>query len=181
MAHRTDTECPGRVVLTEEQIRVRVRELGAEISRDYAGTSLVVIGILTGAALFVADLVRSITIPVEIDFIAAASYGKQTESSGEVRILKDLGRSVHGRDLLIVEDIVDTGLTLRYLLQMLLARGPASVKSCALLDKPSRRRVEVRADYTGFTIPDTFVVGYGLDHAGLYRNLPYIAELGPQG
>ena len=170
-------ESLGEVLLDSETIRKRVRELGAQIAADYRGKNPHLIGILKGASIFHADLVRAIDLGLSIDFIAVGSYGASTESSGEVRILKDLDESVEGKDVLLVEDILDTGLTLNYLLQMLGSRGPSSVKVVALLNKPSRRKIQVRADYVGFDIPDHFVVGYGLDFNQRYRNLPYIATL----
>src|SRR2546425_106021 len=170
-------EVLGEVLLDAATIRMRVQELGALITKDYRGKNPHLIGILKGASVFHADLVRAIDLVVSVDFIAAGSYGTSTKSSGEVRILKDLDESVEGKDVLLVEDILDTGLTLNYLLQMLGSRGPSSVKVVALLNKPSRRKVEARADYVGFDIPDQFVVGYGLDFNQRYRNLPYIAIL----
>jgi hypoxanthine phosphoribosyltransferase len=165
------------VLLDAETIRRRVEELGVEIGRDFEGKTPVLVGVLTGAALFLSDLVRNIPLPVELDFVAVSSYGESTRSSGEVRIVKDVGHPVEGRDILIVEDIVDTGLTLRYLIETIQARRPASVSTCVLLDKPARRVVDVPVRYKGFEIEDRFVVGYGLDHAGRYRNLPYIGVL----
>ncbi len=152
-------------------------ELGSQISRDYAGRDLVMVGVLRGAVVFIADLLRSLDIACEIDFMAVSSYGSSRDSSGVVRILKDLDDSITGRDVLIVEDIVDSGLTLNYLIRNLRARDPGSLEVCALLTKPERRRVDVPIRYTGFEIPNTFVVGYGLDHAQRYRHLPYVAEL----
>ncbi len=154
-------------------------ELGAGIAADYAGKELVLVGVLTGAVTFLADLIRHIDIPLELDFVAAASYGRATSTSGEVRLLKDLSHPIEGKHVLLVEDIVDTGLTLRYLMELLQTRCPATLASCALLDKPSRRQVEVEVKYTGFQIEDQFVVGYGLDAAGFHRNLPHIAILNP--
>ncbi|MCS7191736.1 MAG: hypoxanthine phosphoribosyltransferase [Armatimonadetes bacterium] len=165
------------VLLTEEQIQRRIAELGAQISADYAGKELHLIGVLRGAIMFMADLMRHITIPCSCDFIAIASYGMDTKSSGVVRILKDLDDSIQGRYVLIVEDIVDTGLTLNYILNLIRSRNPASAKVCAFLDKPDRRIVPVEIHYLGFTIPNMFVVGYGLDYAQKYRNLPYIGVL----
>lgn len=166
------------ILLSADDIQTRVSELGAEISRDYPDheESLLLVGVLKGAALFLADLVRAIDRPLEFDFVAIASYGAATRSSGEVRVLKDLEAAVSGKHVIIVEDILDTGLTLRfsYLIESLKARQAASVKVCVLLDKPSRRRVEVPVDYCGFVIEDRFVVGYGMDYAETYRNLPYI-------
>ncbi len=152
-------------------------ELGSEISGDYADRDLVMVGVLKGALIFMADLMRELTVPCEIDLMAVSSYGSATESSGVVRILKDLDTSIDGRDVLIVEDIVDSGLTLQYLLRNLSARGPASVEVCALLTKPERRRVDIPIRYVGFEIPDRFAIGYGLDHAQRYRNLDYVAAL----
>jgi len=170
------------ILITEELLRARIRQLGKEISRDYGGKPLLLVGILKGAAVFLADLIRAIDTPVDYDFIAISSYGKDTRSSGEVHFKKDLDADVAGRDVLIVEDIVDTGWTLRlsYITEKLLARNAASVKICALLDKPSRREVEVGIDYCGCVIEDRFVVGYGLDWGGRYRNLPYIGVLKPE-
>src|SRR6266567_554661 len=166
------------VLLSAEAIQARVSELGAQISKDYPDHNepLLLVGVLKGAALFLADLVRAIDRPLEFDFVAIASYGAATRSSGEVRVLKDLESAVSGKHVIIVEDILDTGLTLRfsYLIESLKARQAASVKVCVLLDKPARRRVEVPVDYRGFVIEDRFVVGYGMDYAETYRNLPYI-------
>jgi hypoxanthine phosphoribosyltransferase len=167
------------VVLTEEQVRERVRELGGEISRDYAGRSVLLIAVLRGAALFMADLAREITVPVELDFMAVSSYGSATKSSGVVRILKDLDETIEGRDVLVVEDILDTGLTLKYLLKNLASRRPASLEIVSLLNKEGKQRVPISCKYVGFTIPDEFVVGYGLDFAERYRNLPYVGILKP--
>jgi hypoxanthine phosphoribosyltransferase len=168
------------VLLDADTIHRRVVQIGAEIGRDFQGTTPVLVGVLTGAALFLADLVRNIPTQVELDFVAVSSYGESTRSSGEVRVVKDVGHPVEGRDILIVEDIVDTGLTLRYLIETLHARRPASVSTCVLLDKPTKRLVNVPVRYRGFEIEDRFVVGYGLDYAGLYRNLPYIGVLPSQ-
>lgn len=165
------------ILLSQETIQRRVEEIGRQISRDYAGRELVVVGVLTGSVLFLADVIRHITVPMELDFVAMSSYGTETKSSGEVRLIKDLGHPVHGKHVLVAEDIVDTGLTLRYLLETIHARQPASVSTCVLLDKPSRRQVDVQVDYRGFEIEDRFVVGYGLDYAGRYRNLPYIGVM----
>ncbi|MDF9407935.1 hypoxanthine phosphoribosyltransferase [Pelotomaculum isophthalicicum JI] len=169
-----------KILLTEEQIKLQVTKLGRQISQDYANKEILVVGILKGAMVFLADLVRKITIPTYFDFVAVSSYGSSTKSSGVVRILKDLDRSIQGRHILIVEDIIDSGLTLNYLSDNLSSRGPASIKLCALLDKPSRRIEPVNIDYCGFTIPDEFVVGYGLDYNERYRNLPYIMILSPK-
>lgn len=157
-----------------EDITRRVKEMGEEISRDYAHKDLVVVGILKGAVVFMSDLIREITIPLEVDFMATSSYGDATESSGVVQLIKDLDTAIEGRDVLIVEDIIDTGLTLSYLTQLMNSRKPASVKTASFLDKPSRRRIEFTPDYVGFSIPDHFVVGYGLDVNSKYRQLPYI-------
>jgi hypoxanthine phosphoribosyltransferase len=165
------------VLLSEEQIRSRIKALGAEITRDYAGRNPLLIGVLKGACFFLSDLLRAIDIRLSIEFIAISSYGSSTRTSGEVRILKDLDVPIEGRDIIVVEDIVDTGLTLSYLLANLKSRGAASVKLVALLDKYDRREREVQIDYLGFQIPDHFVVGYGLDFAERYRNLPFIAVL----
>ena len=164
-------ESVGPVLLDTQTIQKRVMELGARIAEDYRGRKPLLIGILKGASIFHADLVRAIDLELSFDFIAVASYGDLTKSSGEVRILKDLDESVEGKDVLVVEDIVDTGLTLQYLLQSLRTRNPESVKIVALLSKPSRREIEVPVDYIGFEIPDEFVVGYGLDYNQQYRNL----------
>jgi hypoxanthine phosphoribosyltransferase len=173
---------PQRVLLSEDQIRARVKELGEQISRDYAGQPLLLVGILKGAVVFLSDLIRHIDCPLDYDFVAISSYGTETRSSGVVRLLKDLDAGVEGRHVIIVEDIVDTGWTLRlsYLRENILARKAASVKVCALLDKPSRREVDVGVDYCGFVIEDHFVVGYGLDYNGKYRNLPYVAIMEPE-
>src|SRR3954470_2877766 len=167
----------GEILVQADDLQHRVRQLGAEISRDYAGRDLLLIGVLKGAVFFLSDLMRQIEIPCEVDFMAVASYGSATESSGVVRILKDLDTPIEGRNILIVEDIVDSGLTLQYLLRTLEARGPASLEVCALLTKPSRRTVDLPGRYTGFEIPDKFAIGYGLDYAERYRNLPYVAAL----
>ena len=151
--------------------------LGEEISRDYEGRDLFLVGVLKGAVFFLSDLMRAISVPSEVDFMAVASYGSSTDSSGVVRILKDLDASIEGREVLIVEDIVDSGLTLSYLLRTLKARDPKSLEVCALLTKPERRKVDLPIRYVGFEIPNRFVVGYGLDHAERYRNLPYVAAL----
>lgn len=167
----------GEVLISSEQLELRIQQLGSEISRDYAGKDLVIVGVLRGAVVFIADLLRQLEVPCEIDFMAVSSYGSSRDSSGVVRILKDLDDSITGRDVLIVEDIVDSGLTLNYLMRTLRARDPASLEVCSLLTKPERRRVEVPIRYTGFEIPNTFVVGYGLDHAQRYRNLDHVASL----
>jgi hypoxanthine phosphoribosyltransferase len=167
----------GEILVSAEDLERRVAELGAEISRDYEGRDLVMIGVLKGAVLFLGDLMRELTVPCEIDFMAVLSYGSSTDSSGVVRILKDLDSSIEGRDVLLVEDIVDSGLTLHYLLKNLKARNPASLEVCALLTKPERRRIELPIRYVGFEIPNRFAIGYGLDHAQRYRNLRYVAVL----
>jgi hypoxanthine phosphoribosyltransferase len=167
----------GEVLIDEAALRQRVAALGEEISSDYDGRDVLLVGVLKGAVFFLSDLMRHISIPCEVDFMAVASYGSATDSSGVVRILKDLDAAIEGRDVLIVEDIVDSGLTLKYLLRNLGARGPASLEVCALLTKPERRKVELRAQYVGFEIPNKFVIGYGLDFAERYRNLPYVATL----
>ncbi|HID07158.1 MAG TPA: hypoxanthine phosphoribosyltransferase [Armatimonadetes bacterium] len=168
------------ILITAEQIQERVAQLGAEISRDYEGKDPLLVGVLRGAAVFLADLVRHITVPVSYDFVAISSYGLDTKASGVVRIVKDLDDSIQSRHVLIVEDIVDTGLTLNYILKMIKARNPASVRVCALLDKPARRKIPVEIHYLGFTIPNKFVVGYGLDFGQHYRNLPYVGVLRPE-
>lgn len=165
------------IILDEDTLRCRVAEMGRQITRDYAGKDLVLIGVLTGAAVFLADLIRYIELPLEVDFVAVSSYGNATRSSGEVRLIKDLGHPIQGKHVLVAEDIIDTGLTLKYLLEVLHARQPASVACCVLLDKPSRRLTDVSVAYRGFVIDDRFVVGYGLDAAGRYRNLPFVGVL----
>lgn len=174
-------EYPGEyirdILLTREQIQARVFEMGQTLSKDYAGKNPLFICILKGATLFHSDLIRNIDIPLSVDFIAVGSYGASTHTTGEVKLIKDLDCSITGRHVLIVEDIVDTGLTLTYLKHLLENRDPATVRICALLSKPSRRKVEVAVDYQGFEIPDVFVVGYGLDYAERYRNLPDIGVL----
>ena len=168
-----------RVLLSEEQLRQRVRELGEEISKEYAGKEILMIGVLRGAVMFMADLARAITVPVMIDFMAVSSYGTSTSSSGIVRILKDLDEEVAGKHVLIVEDIIDSGLTLSYLVDNIKSRQPASVRICTLLNKPERRKVDLEVNYNGFAVPDEFVVGYGLDYAEKYRNVPFIGILKP--
>ena len=167
----------GEVLVSAEDLQRRVRELGEQISRDYAGRTLLLVGVLKGAVFFLSDLMRFISIPVEIDFMAISSYGDSTDSSGVVRILKDLDAAIEGRDVLIVEDIVDSGLTLQYLLRNLGSRNPRTLEVCALLMKPERRKVDLPTRYVGFEIADRFVVGYGLDYAERYRNLPFVAAL----
>lgn len=170
------------VLVTREEIENRIRELGAEIARDYAGLNPLLVGVLKGACTFLSDLMRAADIPLSVEFMAISSYGAEMRTSGEVRILKDLDVAIEGRHILVVEDIVDTGLTLSYMLANLKSRGAASVKLAALLDKFERRQKEVPIDYLGFKIPDKFVVGYGLDFAERYRNLPFVAVLkNPEG
>lgn len=166
-----------KVLLTEETLARRISEMGTELTRDYRNRDLFVIGVLKGANIFMSDLIRRIELPLHIDFMAVSSYGMSTESSGTVRILKDLDFSIEGKDVLIVEDIIDSGLTLNYLMKILMERKPASLRICTLLDKPDRRRVDIPVDYCGFQIPDAFIVGYGIDYAEKYRNLPYVAVL----
>jgi len=167
----------GEILLEEDAIQTRIRELGHEISSDYAGRELLLVGVLKGAVFFMADLMRAITVPCEIDFMAISSYGASTDSSGVVRILKDLDINIEGRHVLVVEDIVDSGLTLSYLVRNLESREPASLEVCSLLTKPARREMEVDIRYVGFEIPNRFVIGYGLDFAERYRNLPYVGVL----
>lgn len=167
------------VLISEEQLTAKVREMGRQLAEEYARENPIFVGVLNGAVMFISDLARACPIPLSIDFMDVSSYGSGTRSSGVVRILKDLDRTIEGRHVLIVEDIVDTGLTLSYLVQSLEARRPASIRVCALLDKHERRVADVRLDYTGFQIPDEFVVGYGLDFRDLYRNLPYVGVLKP--
>ena len=167
----------GEILVEADALNRRVCELAQEISRDYDGRDLVLIGVLKGAVFFLSDLMRQLTVPVEVDFMAVASYGTATKSSGVVRILKDLDAVIEGRDVLIVEDIVDSGLTLQYLLRNLAGRNPRSLEVCALLIKPERRKVELQTRYVGFEIPNRFAIGYGLDHGERYRNLPYVAAL----
>lgn len=168
------------VLISEEKLAARIKELGEQITADYAGKEILAIGVLRGAVLFMADLTRAIKVPVAIDFMAVSSYGAGTSSSGVVRILKDLDEDIEGKHVLIVEDIIDSGLTLSYLLENIKSRKPASLKLCTLLNKPERRKAEVHIDYNGFTVPDYFVVGYGLDYAEKYRNLPFIGILKPE-
>ncbi|HXX60327.1 MAG TPA: hypoxanthine phosphoribosyltransferase [Candidatus Sulfotelmatobacter sp.] len=169
------------VLITEAQVRAKVAEMAAELSRDYADRDLTLVSVLKGSLPFMADLMRALTIPVQIDLMEVSSYGgTSTETSGLVRILKDLSSSVQGRDVVIVEDIIDTGLTLNYLQRYLRGKNPASLRICTLLDKPARRLAPIEIDYRGFTIPDRFVVGYGLDYGEFYRNLPYIGVLKPE-
>lgn len=168
------------ILISEEEIARKVKELGKQLTEDYKGKDLLIVGILKGCMLFLSDLVRAIDLPLTMDFMVVSSYGTATKSSGVVRILKDLEKEIEGKDVLIVEDIVDTGLTLSYLIENLKTRNPNSVKVCTLLDKPDRRKSQVELSYIGFTIPDEFVVGYGLDYAEVYRNLPFVCVLKPE-
>ena len=169
-----------KILFSEKELKERVAQLGEQITRDYEGKAPVLASVLRGSYIFMADLSRQIKLPLTIDFMAVSSYGSGTTSSGQVEIKKDLSDSIEGKDLIIVEDILDSGNTLYYLLDVLRARKPASIKLCTLLDKPERRAKPITADYTGFTIPDAFVVGYGLDYDEKYRNLPYIGILKPE-
>lgn len=168
------------VLFTEEQLDRRVREIAAQIEKDYEGEEIMLIGVLRGSFVFMADLSRRIDLPCTLDFMAVSSYGKGTSSSGQVQITKDLSSDITGKHIIVVEDILDSGNTLSYLLKLLEQRNPASIRLCTLLDKPERRVKEVKVDYSGFTIPDAFVVGYGLDYAEHYRNMPYIGILKPE-
>ncbi len=169
-----------KVLFTEEQVRAKIRELGQQITADYQGEEVIVIGILKGAFIFMADLVREISLPLRVDFMQVSSYGQSTVSSGEARILKDLDDAIEGKHVIVVEDIIDTGITLNYICEVLSNRNPLSLKMCCLLDKPSRRQVTtVQPEYVGFSIEDHFVVGWGLDYAQQYRNLPAIGILDP--
>ena len=163
-----------KVLVSEEEIQQRIKEMGEQISRDFESKNLLMVGVLKGSVVFMADLMRHITVPCEIDFMSVSSYGGDTKSSGVVKIVKDLDEPLKDKDVIVVEDIVDSGRTLSYLLELLQQRGPKSLALCTLLDKPDRRVVDVKVDYTGFQIPDEFVVGYGLDYDQRYRNLPYI-------
>ncbi|MDD6263100.1 MAG: hypoxanthine phosphoribosyltransferase [Clostridiales bacterium] len=169
-----------RILLSEEQIKKRVAEIGQKITLDYGGKRPLLVSVLKGSVVFMADLMREIKVDCDIDFMSVSSYGNGQKSSGVVRILKDLDHDIAGRDIIVVEDILDSGLTLSYILDMLKKRGAASIRLCTLLDKPDRRRVSVAVDYSGFTVPDEFVVGYGLDYGETYRNLPYIGILKPE-
>jgi hypoxanthine phosphoribosyltransferase len=168
------------VMITDDQIREKTAELGRRLTEDYRGKNPLLICVLKGGLMFLADLMREIQIPVEIDFMAVSSYGDGTESSGVVRILMDLDRNIRGRHVLIVEDIIDTGRTLTYIMENLRTRGPASIKVCTLLNKPARRILDIPIDYVGFEIPDRFVIGYGLDYGEIYRNLPFVGVLKPE-
>ncbi len=165
------------ILFNEEELTKRVHELGEEISKDYAGEEVMLVGILKGASIFLSDLVRQITIPAYIDYMVVSSYGNSAETSGVVRIMKDLEENIEGKNIIIVEDIIDTGLTLAYLKQNLLSRNPKSLKICTLLDKPARREKEIMVDYKGFEVPDEFIIGYGIDYAEKYRNLPFVGLL----
>lgn len=167
------------VLFSEEQLKTRVAEIAAQIDRDYQGKEPLLIGVLRGSFIFIADLMRAITLPCTVDFMAVSSYGAGTTSSGQVKIVKDLSEHIEGKDVIVVEDILDSGNTLSYLLKYLQGRKPASIKLCALLDKPDRRVKPVEVDYCGYSIPDEFVVGYGLDYDERYRNLPYLGVLKP--
>lgn len=167
------------ILISQEEISTRVKEMGKEITEEYRGKELLLVGILKGSVVFMADLMRTIDLPLNIDFMAVSSYGNGVNTTGSVKILKDLDRSLEGKNILIVEDILDSGMTLAYLKNLLAARGPASIKIATLLDKPERRKTNVSVDYCGFSIPDEFVVGYGLDYAEQYRNLPYLGVLSP--
>ena len=170
-----------RVLLSEDEIREKVRELGGKITADYKNSNLMLVTVLKGAVVFLADLMRQIDVPAEIDFMVVSSYGSGVKSSGVVKIVKDLDVPLAGKDILIVEDILDSGLTLSYIKELLESRGPRSIRIATLLDKPSRRKVDLQADYIGFSVPDEFVIGYGLDYDEKYRNLPYIGILKPEG
>ncbi len=169
-----------RVLISEEELKNKITEMGAQISKDYEGKQLLLVSILKGSVVFMADLMRAITIPAKIDFMAVSSYGSGVKTSGVVKILKDLDQDLNGYDVLIVEDILDSGMTLSYLVELLKSRNPSSVAICSLLDKPERHKVEIELKYKGFTIPDEFVVGYGLDFAEKYRNLPFVGILDPK-
>jgi hypoxanthine phosphoribosyltransferase len=175
----TVKDAVGEILIDEDALQARIRELGAEISEAYAGRDLLLVGVLKGAVFFLADLMRELSVPCEIDFMAISSYGAGVDSSGVVRILKDLDVNITGRDVLVVEDIIDSGLTLSYLMRSLAARKPATLEVCTLLTKPERREVEVPVRYVGFEIPNKFVIGYGLDFDQRYRNLPFVAVLHP--
>lgn len=172
-----DIDC---ILYTEQQLADMVKQLGARISEEYRDKNLFMVAVLKGSVVFMADLMRQITVPCTIDFMSVSSYGKGTSSSGQVRILKDLDASLEGKDLLLIEDILDSGKTLSYLIEILSARKPASIRICTLLDKPERRQADIHADFVGTQVPDAFIVGYGLDYAEQYRHLPYIAVLKPE-
>lgn len=169
-----------KILVTEEELAAKVNAIGAKISEDYAGKRPLLVSVLKGSIVFMADLMRAITIECDIDFMSCSSYGRSSKSSGVVRILKDLDNDINGRHVIVIEDILDSGLTLSYILELLQTRGAASIALCTLLDKPDRRKVDITVNYPGFTIPDEFVVGYGLDYGELYRNLPYIGVLKPE-
>ncbi len=169
-----------KILISEEDIQRRVKQLGEEISRDFAGKNLLMVGVLKGSVVFMADLMRYITVPCEIDFMAVSSYGAGTSTSGVVKIIKDLSNPIEGYDVLVIEDILDSGVTLSYLLELLKTKGAKSISLATMLDKPERRKKEVKLDYKGFEVPDEFVVGYGLDYDEKYRNLPYIGVLKPE-
>ncbi len=169
-----------KILVTEEELAAKVNAIGAKISEDYVGKRPLLVSVLKGSIVFMADLMRAITIECDIDFMSCSSYGRSSKSSGVVRILKDLDNDINGRHIIVIEDILDSGLTLSYILELLQTRGAASIALCTLLDKPDRRKVDITVNYPGFTIPDEFVVGYGLDYGELYRNLPYIGVLKPE-
>ena len=169
-----------KVLLSEEELHAKVAEMGAQVTQDYEGKNLLLVTVLKGAVIFLADLMREIKQPAEIDFMVVSSYGSGVKSSGVVKIVKDLDINLEGKDILIVEDILDSGMTLDYIKNILQDRNPASIRICTLLDKPARRKVDLQADYVGFTIPDEFVIGYGLDYDEKYRNLPYVGVLKPE-
>ncbi len=179
-AHEELAAGVSEILIEEATLQERIAVLGAEVTRDYRGRDLFLVGVLKGAIFFMADLMRELTVPCEVDFMAISSYGASTDSSGVVRILKDLDINIEGRDVLVVEDIIDSGLTLSYLMRTLEAREPASLEICALMTKPDRREIEVPVRYVGFEIPNAFVIGYGLDFAERYRNLPYVGVLDPE-
>lgn len=166
-----------KILISEEELRAKNIEMGKQITKDYKGKEVLVVGILKGSSIFMSDLIREIDLPLQIDYMVVSSYGTSTESSGVVRIVKDLQHSIEGKHVIIVEDIVDTGLTLAYITEILRGRGPASVEICTLLDKPARRKKTFDIKYTGFEVPDEFIVGYGIDYAELYRNLPFVGAL----
>ena len=169
-----------KILVTEEELAAKVKSICAKISEDYSGKRPLLVSVLKGSIVFMADLMRAITIECDIDFMSCSSYGRSSKSSGVVRILKDLDNDINGRHIIVIEDILDSGLTLSYILELLQTRGAASIALCTLLDKPDRRKVDISVNYPGFTIPDEFVVGYGLDYGELYRNIPYIGVLKPE-